>query len=143
MTQEQFDRYLEQTFDSFSKTLIRNEGINALEEIKTRAKHEVPFDMLSREEFEQISSTDSYLINGTILRTKELSIPINDPALSKVLQFLPPQRREIVLLSFFMDYSDAEIGRKLGITANAVRYRKKIALSKLKELLNEQETNSG
>ncbi len=41
MTQAEFQRYQEQTFDSYVKRLIRNEGRNAKKELSRRGEREV------------------------------------------------------------------------------------------------------
>lgn len=47
MTQVEFQRYQEQTFDSYVKRLIRNEGRNAKKELARRAEREVNLSMIS------------------------------------------------------------------------------------------------
>ena len=46
-----------------------------------------------------------------------------------------PNKRAILLLSYFMDYRDSDIARLLKITSPTVSYRKKQALIQLKLLL--------
>lgn len=64
-------------------------------------------------------------------------IHVYDQTLGEVLQFLTPQRRNVILLCFFLDYSDADIAKLLRISSPTVGVRKAVALKKLKELLEE------
>ena len=50
-------------------------------------------------------------------------------------QLIMPNKRAVLLLSFFMDYRDSDIARTLRITNSTVSYRKKQALKQLKVLL--------
>lgn len=60
---------------------------------------------------------------------------MNYPALGEVLQYIAPPRRDVILLCYFLELSDAEIGRLLHINRKTVSYRRESALRKLKELL--------
>ena len=47
----------------------------------------------------------------------------------------PPNKRSVLLLSFFGEYSDCEIARLLGISNATVSYRKKDALRRLRVMM--------
>ena len=58
---------------------------------------------------------------------------IDNPVLRDALASLLPKYREVLLLSYFMGYSDTEIAKQLGVQAKTVSSRRKNALNKLKE----------
>ena len=62
-----------------------------------------------------------------------------DPVIGEVLQYLTPQRREVILLYYFLDYNDAEIGRLLQIDNTTVQYRRHSALKQLKKLVEDMQ----
>ena len=57
------------------------------------------------------------------------------PALGQALSSLPPKRRDVVLLFYFADQNEPQIGRLLNITTMAVNARRRKALAALRELL--------
>ena len=64
-----------------------------------------------------------------------LKVVVTNETVGEALKFIMPNKRAVLLLSFFMDYRDSEIARTLRITNSTVAYRKKQALKQLKVLL--------
>ena len=60
---------------------------------------------------------------------------ITDWALGQVLRSLPPQKRDVILLSYFLDQSDSQIAKLLKMSFRTVCYRRGAALERLKLLL--------
>lgn len=58
-----------------------------------------------------------------------------DERIGDAVQFIMPNQRAVLLLSFFKEYSDMDIARLMGISHKTVAYRKKRAMQKLKSLL--------
>lgn len=58
-----------------------------------------------------------------------------DERIGEAVQFIMPNQRAVLLLSFFKEYSDMDIARLMGISHKKVAYRKKRAMQKLKSLL--------
>lgn len=132
VTTEEFQKYQEQTFDSFCKKVIRNEAISIFREIKARAEREVPISELSEMEAASLCTVDTYhtytkeyIVLGHIVK-------VHDPTIGEVLQYIQPQLRNIILLSFYLNYSDIQIAKLLNISSSTVSHRKKAALRKLK-----------
>ena len=137
MTLEQFCRYQEQSFDAFCKMVIRNEAINEHKRIAARIQREIPLSTVSHAELSLLYYEDTYHPYKKTYYVQGKPIHVYDQALGEVLQYLSPQRRDVILLTYFLDYSDADIARLLRISSPAVNDRKTAALKKLKELLEE------
>ena len=137
MTPEQYNEYLEKSFDAFCRRVIRNEAINAHKQLAVRAEKEIPLSALSYGELSTLFYEDTYRLYRKTYYVRGQSVHVCDPHLGEVLQFLSPQRREVILLTYFLDYSDADIARLLRISSPAVSNRKHAALKKLRELLEE------
>lgn len=137
MTLQQFHTYQEQTFDSYMNKLIKNEGKDAKKEISRRAKREIPMSQLSKSEYAHIAVTDTYDLNhmDMTFSVKGDTVIIKDAFLGQALAALPPNRREVILLSYFMAKSDPQIAALLNLTSNAIRYRKMTALQRLREIM--------
>lgn len=139
MTLEQFKRYQEETFDSFCKAVIRNESANAHNEISEREEKEVSFSSLSSSDLQAFKTVDVYRPYCKKYNVRGNIVCVYDPALGEILQHISPQRREIILLCYFLGYSDSEIGRLLHIDHKTVDYRRNTALRRLRELLEGME----
>lgn len=135
MTLQDFCSQQEMAFDAFCKTLIRNESINAHKEYARRAKREVSLSSLSPDEWNMLSHCDKERSISERFFAQGQSVDVSDAALSNALHFLPPIHREVILLSYFLELSDVEIGQLLKVDARTVGYRRKSALKKLREYL--------
>ena len=104
MTIDEFYSYQEQTFDSFSKRVIKNIGIDLHNKQKALADIEVAFSALPKREMDSLFTEDTYLLGseGTTFLVQGTPVTISDP-LGRALYFLTPQRREVLLLFYFAD----------------------------------------
>lgn len=135
MTLEQIQRYQEETFDAFCKAVIRNESANAHNEMDRRAEREINFSGLSGSELQSLQTEDIYHTYCKKYQVRGNVVCVYDPTLGEILQHISPQRREVILLCYFLGFSDSEIGQLLHIDHKTVDYRKKVALQRLRELL--------
>lgn len=137
MTLEQFYTYQEQTFDSFCKTVIRNESIDAFRELAHRREHEIEFSALSPKELAALQAEDPYSSYKKSFRVHGYVVEVCDRSLGEILEYIPSSQRDIVLLSYFLDYPDMEISKLLKMSKSTVQYRRKATLRRLKQLLED------
>lgn len=135
MTLQEFRTYQEQTFDAYCKKLIKNESVDAKRELARRAKRETDFSSIPCAYDATLSKEDHYCLDAVSLSLGKQRVVVDDALLGKAVLLLPPKMREVILLSFFLDMNDAEIGRGLGTTPKTIAYRKRQGLKRLKELL--------
>lgn len=133
MTLKQFHTYIEQSFDSFCKKVIRNAAIDIHCEISRQREREKSFSDLSESELESLSVTDTYNIYSKEYNVFGETVFIRDPDLGEALQYILPQLRNIVLMRYFLDMSNTEIANKLNISNSTVTYRIDAALKQLRE----------
>ena len=135
MKLEAFYTYQEQTFDSFMAKVIKNEGKDAKKEIARRADHEISVSQLMERELAQIAAADTYDLDKMTFYVRNNAITVHDMLLGQAIAALPPYRREVILLAYFMNKNDPQIGELLNVTPNTIRYRRKTSLEKLKRIL--------
>lgn len=122
-------------FDSFCKTVIRNASLDS---IRSRKKREALFsslDDLQSDLYLQEISQDRYATYSKRYRVKGIDVTIENEEIGEALQYILPNQRAVLLLSFYKEYTDMEISRLLSISNKTVAYRKKNAMQKLKVLL--------
>jgi len=76
MTAQEFATYQEQTFDSYAKRLIRNEGADAKKELARRAKREAQLSALSPVELSALAGEDRYNLEKVTLFVRENEVNI-------------------------------------------------------------------
>ena len=122
-------------FDSFCKTLLKNEMIDYERERNYRLKHEISFSELTREELNQLKIMDEYIIESEIFRVLSYDIEVKDELLSEALKHLPEKKRNVILLSFFMDMTDTDIARNMNLVRSTIHHHRVSSLQALKKIM--------
>lgn len=135
MTEQQFHKYQEQTFDAYCKRVIKNAAIDALREMRRRAQHEIVFSAMTASDLAQLVFEDRHVPTPTVFQVRGYTLVVLDDQLGQALGCLVPAQREVVLLHHFHDKSMEQIAEMLNVAATTVRYRYKEALEHLKQII--------
>lgn len=139
MTQVEFQQYQEQTFDSYMKRLIRNEGRNAKKELARRAEREVSLSALPYDELPTVSHEDRYHLEKLGVHIKGGEVEVFDRLLGQAVMSLAPKWRDVIVMYYFLDMTDEKIGGILQLTTGAIRHRRQTALERLKTVLEDMD----
>ena len=60
---------------------------------------------------------------------------MKDDLLNEALNNLPAKKREIILLSYFLDMSDEEIGAMMNVVRSTIFRHRKNALARMKKFM--------
>lgn len=137
MTLEQFFDYKEKAFDAFCKALIRNESIDAFREIARGAAREIALSAISWTDRTALYIEDEYRAYCKTFQVHGYEVQVQDWAVGEALQALPPKRRDVILLFYFLECSEPEIGKLLHLSTGAVSYRRITALNRLKSIMED------
>jgi len=129
------------TFDSFCKKVLKNEVRDYYDEMKRLREKEVSFSELSAQELEQLATTDKYFSTEQIFNVLGLDVIVNSESIATALNNLPEHKRDIILLSYFLELSDVEIGKKLNLIRSTVQYQRTSTLKALKKVIEEESAN--
>lgn len=133
---EQFKEHIEYTFNAFCKTVLHNAAINAYRDMKRKQKREVSLNYLMSETSFEPFTMDIYFEQygkPTVFIVQSHEIIIVNERLAITLSRLPEQRRVVLLMYFFLGYSDTKIGNEYGRSRNTANYWKLAALKQLKK----------
>ena len=136
MKQDELEQYHECSFDAFCKKAIRNFAVDAKRIYWKKTTVTSDEDLLASY-VKSLMTEDSYNLNKyeKIYYVNGVNVVVTNETVGEALKFIMPNKRAVLLLSFFMDYRDSDIARTLRITNSTVSYRKKQALKQLKVLL--------
>ena len=136
MNQTELEEYHEYSFDAFCKKAIRNFAVDA-KRIYWKKTTVTSDEDLWASYVKSLMTEDSYNLNKyeKIYYVNGVKVVVTNETVGEALKFIMPNKRAVLLLSFFMDYRDSDIARTLRITNSTVSYRKKQALKQLKVLL--------
>jgi RNA polymerase sigma factor (sigma-70 family) len=122
-------------FDSFCKKVLREKYRDCMREAQRRLQYEISFSDLSPQELDQLYVMDEYSTDSHHFSVMGYDVAVKDDLLSTALAALPETKRDIILLSYFLDMSDKEIGETLNMVRRTVQYYRTSSLKQLKELL--------
>ena len=136
---ERYRAYNELTFESYCMTSIKRAVRNGRKQKARRAAVETPFSALPEAALRAVYSVyapqEQIEQEGIPFSVCGLEIVIHDLKLGRAIFYLPKQKRDVLLLSYFMDMSDVDIGRMLNISKSAAQRQRTGAMRRLRELL--------
>ena len=124
-------------FDSFCKKVLTNEVRNYHREMERLRENEISLGELSEQELSQLATTDEYFFTEQIFNVLGLDVIVNSESIAAALNNLPQRKRDIILLSYFLELSDAEIGKRLNLIRSTVQYQRSSTLQELKKMMEE------
>lgn len=131
------EKTTQHNFDSFCKKVLKNEARDYFKHLKSRRKYEVSLDDLSPSELERLSVLPHYNCSDTVFEVLGLVIDVSDLDLVEALKKLPSDKRDIILLYYFLEMNDQEIANHLDLLRQTVQYRRSITLKMLKQILED------
>ena len=93
------------------------------------------FSELPVEVMEQFSVWDDYFADERTFDVFGHIIQISNNELAEAITALPAEKRNIILLSYFLDMTDKEIAELLNMVRSSVTYRRAASLKLLKALM--------
>ena len=138
MKPKSYELNKQRVFDCFCKRVLKNEIRDYYDEVNRMRNKEVSFSELSECELELLSTKDKYFSTEQTFNVLGDDIVVNDMDIAKALRNLPEHKRDIILLSYFLELSDREIGEKLNLIRSTVQYQRTSTLRELKKLMEEE-----
>lgn len=120
-------------FDSFCKTLLKNEMIDYERERNYRLKYEISFSELTQKELRQLEIMDDYIVESEMFHVFDYDIEVKDELIGEALKSLPEKKRNVILLSFFLDMTDTEIAKYMNLVRSTIHHHRTSSLIALKK----------
>ncbi|WP_102411328.1 sigma-70 family RNA polymerase sigma factor [Beduinella massiliensis] len=139
---EEYKEHIEYTFAAFCKVVLRNAAMIAYRDFGRKQKREVSLDYLMSETPFEPSTMDSYFEKQdkpTIFVVQGKEVIVADERLAAALVKLSEQRRTVLLMYFFLGYTDTQIGNVYERNRSTANYWKLAALKQLRKEWEEAE----
>ena len=130
-------------FDSFCRKVLREESRNYKKQLVRRAEKEINLSELSETELSQLYVMDEYPSDSTFFDVLDYCVAVKDDRLAKALAALSNKKRDVILLSYFLDMSDTEIAEKLKVVGSTIHRRRTSSLKELRQRLGVKEDGQG
>ena len=122
-------------FDRFCKMVLHGEKVNYEKEMDYRNRHEVSFSELPEKELNRLNTVDEYITESEMFRVLGYDIEVRDELISEALKYLPEKKRNVILLSFFLDMSDTEIAKHMNLVRSTIHHHRVSSLQALKKIM--------
>ena len=87
-------------------------------------------DSLSR-----LNTEDDYIAESEVFRVLDYDIEVKDELISEALKYLPEKKRNVILLSFFLDMTDTEIAKHMNLVRSTIHHHRVSSLQALKKIM--------
>ncbi|AOY74719.1 RNA polymerase sigma factor [Clostridium formicaceticum] len=122
---------VEHQFDRLCKKVMLGEARSCKKERAKRSQKEISIN-----EVKEIATYDEYEIENTFQWGDEVFTFKND-FLYEAVRLLEKDKRNIILLSYFLEMTDEEIARTLKAIRRTINYKRNRALKELKKRLED------
>lgn len=126
-------------FDRYCKHVLRNEAKDIQRQLARKRKVEISFSDLSDMDLNQLYVFDEYKTDKNFFHVINEQVALQSNHLSKALKKLSDAKQKVILLSYFLEMTDQEIGETLNVARSTIQYRRSAALKELKTEMEEQE----
>ena len=141
---EQSSSYDEKTvrhqFDRKCKLALEGEVVDYDRHMDYRRKHEVLFSELSEGQLGNLARMDEYEETSYFFKTCDYDVKVKGTLLAEALHTLTDRKRDVILLSYFMEMSDAAIARKMNLVGSTVHEHRTRSLELLKQIMEENKS---
>lgn len=139
MTTQEKAEHKRHTFEVFCKTVLRNKARNIHKKQNRIEQHEALFSDFPSELEPLLCYEDDYdLFVHIPLKAGDKEFVVENEALASALTFLLPKYKDILFLSYFMEFSDREIAQLLGIPHSTVNTQRARAIKRLREQMGDE-----
>lgn len=135
MNSELHELHVRYMFDGFCKKVIKNAAYMEHRKQKRRREREVLVGFDTIEELENTRWYDQYPSEYTTFHLVDQDVFIKNEELANALQCLNEDSRDIILMYWFLDMVDREIGVRKNMSRRTVNRRRKEAFELLKEIM--------
>ncbi len=124
-------------FETYCKKVLRGARCDYLRQVLRRADRELCFSDLPASLLEQLCTSDDYPIDRYVFELFGHEVSILNERLGEALLRMGSDGRDILLLAYFLDLNDREIGLLLGTPRSTIQRQRQRSLEQMKRLLKE------
>lgn len=133
-----YEQRVQNQFGGFCTRVLKNEANRILNEYARQRDREKSLDELSPDELAQAASYDKYFQDEYVFEVLGQKVIVVGDLLAEALSQLPEDKRDVILLSYFLGMTDREISKQLNVVRQAISKRRGGILKELREYLEKE-----
>ena len=127
-----YEQRVQNQFGGFCTRVLKNEANRILNEYARQRDRE------KSDELAQAASYDKYFQDEYVFEVLGQKVFVVGDLLAEALSQLPEDKRDVILLSYFLGMTDREISEQLNVVRQAISKRRSGILKELREYLEKE-----
>ena len=132
---DSYEQRIQNQFGGFCVKVLKNEARYIQREYARRREQEKSLDDLTANELEQTASKDQYFNDEHVFEVMGIPVVVTGNLLADAIAQLPEEKRNVILLSYFLGMSDREISERLHVVRQTISKRRLVTLKELRKYL--------
>lgn len=135
---DSYEQRVQNQFGGFCTRVLKNEAARIHNEYARQRDREKSLGDLTHGELSQVATTDKYFEDEHVFEVLGKPVVVTGDLLAEAIAKLPEDRRDVVLLSYFLGMSDREISEHLNVVRQTISKRRAKTLKELREYLEKE-----
>lgn len=135
---DSIEQRVQNQFGGFCTRVLKNEANRILNEYARQRDREKSLDALTLDELGQIAAYDKYFQDEYVFEVLGRKAIVVGDLLAEALVQLPEDKRDVILLSYFLGMTDLEISQRLNAARSTISKRRSSILKELREYLEKE-----
>lgn len=133
-----YELRVQNQFGGFCTRVLKNEAARIHNEYARLRDREKSLGDLTPGELSQIATVDKPFDGEHIFEVLGLPVVVTGDLLAEAIEKLPEDKRDIILLSYFLGMSDREISEHMNVVRQAISKQRAKTLKELREYLEKE-----
>lgn len=125
-------------FGGFCTRVLKNEAARIHNEYAKQRDREKSLGDLTPDELSQLATTDKPFMGEHVFDVLGNPVIVNGDLLAGAIAKLPEDKRDIILLSYFLGMTDREISEQLKVVRQTISKRRAKTLKELRDYLEKE-----
>lgn len=125
-------------FDRLCQLALDGEAANYFKHLDYRKQHETLFSELSVGVLDSLYTVDQYNLDYCQFEVYGYDVEVKDALIAEALRSLTEKKRNVILLSYFLEMNDAEIARTMNLVRSTIHEHRKRSLELLRKFMEEK-----
>lgn len=131
-----FQTTIQYQFDCLARKVMIRTQSNCRRSLGRKVHKECPFSEMPEKELNRLQTVDTYHLDSKYYLILKFRVEVGNAAVANALDSLPKEKRNILLMFYFLEMSDAEIALELGKDRSTIYRSRTSALAALKRRLD-------
>lgn len=132
------EQRVQNQFGGFCTRVLKNEVARIHNEFAKQRDREKSLDELTLGELSQIATVDKPFNGEHVFEVLGRPVVVTGDLLAEAISRLPEDKRDVILLSYFLGMSDREISEHMNVVRQAISKRRAKSLKELREYLEKE-----